>query len=170
MLCQNACDVPFGMTATVMPPSLLRAGAGGSDEEERLPGTTFEVADPSCIAVSPCCRMQLITPLAAASPRPSMPSSTTSPGFRYTGSGFMPKPDAGRSAGADHVARQQRHELADVADERRRRRRSCCAVVLLLHALAVDRQPHPELLRIGDLVAASRGTGRAARRCRRSCP
>ena len=45
------------------------------------------------------------TTLCRDSPRPSMPSSTTSPAFRYTGVGLHAEPDAGRRAGADHVAR-----------------------------------------------------------------
>src|SRR5437899_2692677 len=59
--------------------------------------------------------------------------------------------DAGRSAGRDHVAgnkchvtRQVRHELRDAEDHRPR--------ITGLAALAIDVEPHVEILRILDLV------------------
>src|SRR5262249_34126598 len=60
--------------------------------------------------------------------------------------------DAGRRAGADHIARQQRHELADVADERRHVEDHVGGVAVLPR-FAVDAQPEPQPLRIGNLVA-----------------
>ena len=53
------------------------------------------------------------------------------------------EPDARRRAGADHVARQQRHELAHVADERRARRRPCSRSALLSRSspLTVSHMP-----------------------------
>src|SRR5690606_3584187 len=56
-----------------------------------------------------------------------------------------------RSSGNNQVARMQRHEMADVADEEgnledhgRRRAR--------LMALAIDLEPQVEILRIGDFI------------------
>ena len=80
-----------------------------------------------------------------------MPSVTTSPAFRYCG-GFVAHADARRRAGRDDVARQQRHELADVADQMRDAEHHR-ARVAALHALAVDVEPHVERLRIGHFVA-----------------
>ena len=65
--------------------------------------------------------------------------------------GLHPERHARGRTGADDVAGEQRHELADVADERRDaedhvRRRAPLA------ELAVDRQPHAERLRIRNLV------------------
>ncbi len=62
------------------------------------------------------------------SPRPSMPSVTTSPAFRHCG-GFMPSPTPGGVPVVIDVARQQRHVLRDVGDELARRRRSSCFVL-----------------------------------------
>src|SRR6185437_3444894 len=58
-----------------------------------------------------------------------------------------------RGARRDDVARLQRHELADVAHDRGNRK-DHGARVARLHALAVDVQPHIEVLHVADLVAS----------------
>ena len=84
------------------------------------------------------------------SPRPSMPSVITSPGLQPLRR-LHAERDARRRAGRDDVAGQQRHvarhvgdELRDAEDHRLR--------VAGLPALPVDVEPHPEVLRILDLV------------------
>ena len=81
-----------------------------------------------------------------------MPSVTTSPGLQPLRR-LHAERDARRRAGGDHVARQQRHvaryvgdELGDAEDHRPR--------VAGLPPLAVDVEPHVEVLRILDLVAS----------------
>ena len=54
------------------------------------------------------------------SPSPSMPSVDDVARLE-TAVGFMPSADAGRRAGGDDVARQQRHVLRQVGDELSRR-------------------------------------------------
>ena len=80
-----------------------------------------------------------------------MPSVITSPALSHCG-GFMPMPDAGRRAGGDHVAGQQRHVARDVGDDRRDAEDHRLRVARL-PALAVDVEPHVEILRVPDLVA-----------------
>ena len=108
-------------------------------------------------------------PLWRDSPSPSMPSATTSPAFRYTGDRLHAEPDARGRSSADDVAGQQRHELADVADQRRHGEDHIGGGAVLPHR-AVDRQPHAAGARGRASRRASRGRGRAARTCRRSCP
>ena len=79
-----------------------------------------------------------------------MPSSTTSPAFRKTGR-VEAEADARGSAGADHVAGQERHEPAQVAHQRRHVEDHLVGVAAL-PLLAVDGEPEGELLRVGDLV------------------
>src|SRR5262245_57131303 len=60
--------------------------------------------------------------------------------------------DTCRRAGAEHIARAQRHELARVADQSRHadhhvRRRA------FLPGVAVDRQPDAEIARVSHVVA-----------------
>src|SRR5678815_1195650 len=57
--------------------------------------------------------------------------------------GLDPEAHARRRAGADHVARQERHELADVRHDLRAVE-DHRARVAGLHALAVDVEPHVE--------------------------
>jgi hypothetical protein len=64
----------------------------------------------------------------------------------------MPEADAGRRAGSDDVAGHERHELAHVAHDLGDVEDHGLGVAGL-HALAVEVQPHRELLRVGHLVA-----------------
>src|SRR5579859_1646952 len=61
------------------------------------------------------------------------------------------KPHAGRRAGGDDVAGQERHELRDIRDALRHREDHGRRVAGLA-ALAVDVEPHSELLHVGDFV------------------
>src|SRR4030095_14536917 len=58
----------------------------------------------------------------------------------------------GWRAGGDPIARQQRHELAEVADQMRNAE-DHRARIAALHPLPVDVEPHIECLRIGHFVA-----------------
>src|SRR5882672_401060 len=59
--------------------------------------------------------------------------------------------DAGRGAGRDHVARAQRHELADIRNQDPHGEDHVLGVAALAR-LAVDRGPHLQRLRIAALV------------------
>ena len=74
--------------------------------------------------------------------------------------------DAGRRAGGDDVAGLQGHELADVADELGDAEDHRLGRAVLA-AVAVDLEPHVEVLRVGDFVVgdepgADRAEGVAA--------
>src|SRR6266852_2611923 len=64
---------------------------------------------------------------------------------------FVAEAHAGRRPGADHIARQQRHELRYVADQERNVEDHVGCVALLL-AHAVDVQPHWQMAEIGHFV------------------
>src|SRR3546814_10156706 len=86
-------------------------------------------------------------------------STRTDTLFPYTtlfrsGRGLLSQADARRGAGGDDVAGLERHELRKIGDdlgdgEDHRFR------MAVLHALAVDRQPHGEVLRVAGLVGRS---------------
>src|SRR5690349_5613663 len=59
-----------------------------------------------------------------------------------------------RRAGRDDVAREQRHELADVADQEwNAEDEVACRTVLL--PLSVDREPHRQIVHVADFVWCS---------------
>src|SRR5438552_2937008 len=64
---------------------------------------------------------------------------------------LLPEADAGGSAGGDDVARQERHELADVADERRHVIDEVLGRAGLL-GLPVHFEPQAQVVDVGDLV------------------
>src|ERR1700712_772610 len=64
------------------------------------------------------------------------------------------EPDAGRGAGRDDVARLQAHELRDIVDEERDAEDHGPGRAVLAHD-AVDREPHLQILRIGDFIAGN---------------
>ena len=97
------------------------------------------------------------------SPSPSMPTRMTLPGLRKTGVGLDPGADAGRGAGADDVAGQERHVAAEMAHQVRDAEDHGPGRAVL-EAPAVDVQPHGQVLRVRDLVPgdqprADRGEG-----------
>src|SRR5947208_12876473 len=68
---------------------------------------------------------------------------------------------AGRRAGRDHVAGEERHELADIAHEGRDVEDQVLSRARLL-GLAIDLEPHGEVMHVGNLVG--RREKRAERR------
>ncbi len=81
-----------------------------------------------------------------------MPSRMTLPGLSQTGSGLMPMPTPGGVPVVMTSPGCMAHELADIGDdigdaEDHRPGRT------VLVALAIDLEPHGEVLRIGDFVA-----------------
>src|SRR5262249_56924044 len=60
--------------------------------------------------------------------------------------------NACRRAGADHVARQQRHELTDVGDKERHAKNHLGSGAALAE-FAIDLEPHGEVAVIGKFVA-----------------
>ena len=79
-----------------------------------------------------------------------MPSSTTSPAFRKMG-GLKPRPTPGGVPVLITSPGQQRHEPAQVAHERRHVEDHLVGAAPLA-LLAVDGEPHGQLLRVADLV------------------
>src|SRR3546814_4785050 len=85
-------------------------------------------------------------------------------GLQIPGRGLLPQADARRGAGRDDVAGLQRHELRKIGDDLGDGEDHRLGVPVL-HALAVDRQPHRQRLRVADLVGgdqprADRAEGR----------
>ncbi len=79
-----------------------------------------------------------------------MPRRSLSPALRKRG-GLHAEADAGRGAGDDDVAGQQRHEAADVGHQFGAAEDHVGGRAVL-HAGAVQIQPEMQVLRIGDLV------------------
>ena len=96
------------------------------------------------------CLLHAATISCRCSPRPSMPSVTTSPDIEILRR-LHAGADAGRGAGGDDVAGQQRHELRDVGNALRHREDHGRGRPGLA-ALAVDVEPHRQLLHVGDFV------------------
>ncbi len=89
-------------------------------------------------------------------------------GFEPDGLRLDAHADARRGAGGDHVARLQAHELAEIGDEVRDAEDHGLGRAVLV-AVAVDFEPHLEVLRIGDFVGGdepradrAEGVGRLA--------
>jgi len=66
--------------------------------------------------------------------------------------GLLAETDSGWSTGAYDVARHQRHELADVADEIRNPKDHCACVAVLV-TMTVNVEPQGERLRVGNIIA-----------------
>src|SRR5438034_3808564 len=91
-----------------------------------------------------------------------MPSSTTSP-VDEKARRLLPEADTGGSAGGDDVAGQERHELADVADERGHVEDEVLGRAGLL-GLPVHLEPQAQVVDVGNLVGR-REKGAEGREC-----
>ena len=65
---------------------------------------------------------------------------------------LLAQPHAGRGASGNHIAGMQRHELRQIADQMRDAVDHRLGRAVLI-GLAIHRQPHGHILRIGHLIA-----------------